>query len=344
MRKSKIIFSVLNIIISMVLSLSFVYTKAQVDINTKPPYELSTNSVKFSIFTDGVTYLDKNTELKAINEFYSILEDKGIILISDNIDNPGLGIYDPKGYYTSNNLVEGNYLDKTNSNTALIKSDSYIYNNLNVNNTFVSVSNQTFSAVGIYNENYPLYNAEKEYVYNFFYDPSLFSYYYIDHKDKLLLNNTLFNEIIPLLKKYNYIVQIESSFDNSFKLILMSLLSNSIYFLSMIVMLFMYINLFLCYISTTQRWQKLMNIHFMLGATRLKLTQYISGDFLMSIIFGSIIGGLIYYIIFHDSLLVIPLSLLRISVIVNVIISYILFMISVFLKSSFKSKDGKRLC
>lgn len=331
MNKSKIVFMILNIVISVVLSLCFVYTKAQIDINTRPPYGLSTNSIKFSIFIDGNTIIDENTESEVISKLHSILKDNGIVLISDNIDNPGLGVYDPKKYFSSYNLMEGHYFDKDNNNSALIKTDSYIYSNLDVNDTFESVNNQTFSVAGIYNDSYPLYDVKKEYVYNFFYNPSLFSYYYIDNGDRMLLDNTLNKEIIPLFEKNHYIIQIESRYDNSFKSISRALLANSIYFLSIVVMLFMYINLFFCYIGTTQRWIKVMNIHSMLGATRIKLTHYISNNFIMSITLGSIIGGFLYYFIFYNSLLVIPRSLLLISIVINVIISYILLVMSVFI-------------
>ena len=330
-------FVILNIFITIVLSLCFVYTKIQIELTSKPAYGLSVNSKEISIFSGGYKSNTEGKDLHVISDLYKILSYNKILLVSENIDNPGLGVFDPNGNYDFSNF------DKANYNKVIVKKNSYTSKITSIDNTFKSIGNNIFNIIGTYDEEYPLYNKDKEYIYNFFDEPSLNGYYYIDHKNQVLLNKILLSEIVPLLEKYHYIVNIEEGFGDSPKVIIRNLFSNSIYVLTIFVLFFMYINLFLNYINISKRLKKTMNIHLMLGGTRIKLIQYITKSFFMSIVFGSSIGGLLYYIIFYSSQLKISIFLLVFSFISNITISYILIVSAVFLKANYESKDGDRI-
>lgn len=337
MSKMKKHFIIFNIFLTMVLSLCFIYTKIQIDLISKPVYELSINSKRFSIFKNGINNYSKINDLNLIKGLYNILADNKILLVSENIDNPGLGVFDPNGNYDFSNF------DKANYNKAIVRKNSYTSRIISSANTFESIGNNIFNVIGTYDEEYPLYNKDKEYIYNFFDEPSLNGYYYIDHKDQILLDQILLSKIVPLLENYYYIVDFEEGFGNSPKKIIRNLFSNSIYVVTIFVLFFMYINLFLNYIRISKRLKKTMNIHLMLGGTRIKLVKHISDSFFMSIVLGSSIGGLGYYILFHRSQLKISILLLACSLITNVFISYILIGSAVFLNGNFKNKDGDRI-
>ena len=304
MRKLKSTFFLFNFIITIVVVTCFTYTKIQLNNITTPPYKLSTNTICITI-NKNVQKSSMTSLSQVIEDFHVVLNNNKILLISENIDSYGLGVFDPDGYYDTYELISGKQFNH-NSKGVLVKDKSYTYKSAK-NNKIVSNNGKNLPVIGVYDNSYPLFDINKEYIYDFFDDPALCGYYYIDHSNKEKLENVLRNEIIPLMNDGSYDVSVEKTYSKSLTSIISKLITNSVYVISLLIILFLYINLFINYSNNLSKLKKIINIHLVLGGTRLLLTRYISKYYISSIIVGSICGGLFYAIVFHRSKLTLSL-------------------------------------
>ncbi|QNU66437.1 hypothetical protein EHE19_016460 [Ruminiclostridium herbifermentans] len=340
MRKLKSTFFIFNFIITIVFVTCFTYTKIQLNNITTPPYKLSTNTICITI-NENVQKTSRTSLPQVLEELQVVLNDNKVLLISENINSYGLGVFDPNGYYETYKLISGNQFNH-NSKGVLVRDKSYTYKSVK-NNEIVSNNGKIIPVIGVYDNSYPLFDINKEYIYNFFDDPALSGYCYLDHPNKVKLENILRNEIIPLLNDGGYDVGVDKTYTTSLTSIISKLITNSVYVISLLIILFLYINLFINYNNNLSKLKKVINVHMVLGGTRLLLTRYITKYYISSIIVGSICGGLFYAIVFNRSKLTLSLVTIFLCILINIIISYILSIIVVYNKCVFIGRDGKRL-
>lgn len=324
MKKEKLFICILNTIISIALTLSIVYTAIQIKVHTIPPYALSSNTLSFSVIKNMYSQQPTLDELELIKQIHNIMSDNNIMLIHDDINNLGLGIYDPEDYYAKFNLVNGEYSLKYNQKNCLLNEESYKY--LPINNTHLITPNQNELTIsGVYDSDYPLYQVEKSYIYNFFNEPSLEGYFYIDHIDRKHLENTYYDKVYPLLTQNGYIVELYMDYNNSSLDILRSLSANPTYLMSLLLVLYSFINLCLFYFNISTKIKEVIKIHIRLGGTLFYTTKIISLKLFNSILFGGLIGTLIYGLIFNNSNLKLSFGIAIFSIILNSLLSWSLF-------------------
>lgn len=334
MKTSKIIILVLAIVTALIVMLSFKYTSIQIDANSSPPYSLSSSTVKYKIYESGSIAVSDQERNNLLNELQMIIEDNDLVFISDNKDNMGLGIYDPGEFYLE--YVGNKYpFGKAKSNDILLSESSFYNRDTDDANIVESLGGQLLNVIDLYDTNNPLYSLDKEYIYSYFYEPTIMGSFYISHVSPLIINEVFINEIIPAYEKANYIIQTESKYNLKPKDIFSAIISNSIYMMAMVILVFVFINLLLFYINTLYRLNKLIKIHVLFGATRSMIIGTINKKLLPSIIVGSFIGVFCYWMIFRTTRLEADMILMLVSFFVNTIVSLLLLIISGIM--SFKS-------
>jgi len=335
MKKNKLIFLLLNMILSAVLSICLVYTDLQIDINKNPPYALSDHAISISIFQNSQEIITEENKDRVIKALFEILNREKIKMISNNIDNMGLGVYDPNG----------NYFEENSNNSVIVRAGSYTEKVYIEDKQFMSLGDQIFTISGIYDEKYPLYTTNKEYVYSFFDEPYLMGDFYFDQNQSGRLKAVLTNEIIPLLEDNHYYVTLEKDYGESSGRsdVFRAMATNSLYVFSMLMLLFMYINLFVYYFAISERMKKMYHIHFMVGGTERKIVRYFSNAYFSSILTGSVIGALTCRVIFEGTLYAIDGLHMIFVILFNMTISMLLFKAAVWLSNRKLNKGGENI-
>ncbi len=327
MRNLKIIVLLLAVVTALIVTVSVNYTSIQIDINTNPPYSLSSHTVKYGIYESGNIEVSDQNRMDLLDELQRIIEENDLVFISDNVDNMGLGIYDPSEYYLEH--VASPYpFGKAKSNDIMLAEESFYNRDTNDTNSVESLGGQLLNVIGLYDTENPLYSLDKEYIYSYFYEPAMGGMFYISHVNPLILNEAFINEIIPAYEKANYIIQTELKYDLEPKDVFLTMSRNSIYMMAMAILVFVFINLLLFYINSLNRLSKLIKIHVLFGATRARVIGTISKKLLPAIISGSFMGVFCYWLIFGTTRLEADIMIMLISFFINIIVSLILLSVS----------------
>lgn len=326
MRKINLQIILLNIAISIVLSVFGVYTVIQLDLSNTHPFQMSENMIEAYVSNRG--YIKASETKNTLMNIAKYVKNIPCTIIVDNIDLMGLAIYDSSGKYKDRPLVSGNYfnLNDYNSNqiSILTLKNSFIDNYSKKHNNIYDLNGQPFTVKGLYDSKYDLYSSDHEFIQSLFTISDLRGHYYFDSMD---YDNVV--EFLEILKNNGFTYKIaNNSFKASPTRTLKNLASNSTYFTTFIGVLFIYINCFLFYKIYLKRLQKIFKIHIMFGATKLSFLYSTSKFIILDILIGSTLGILIYIIMFRLSALKMTLYLIPIIILVNILFNYFVYLFS----------------
>lgn len=322
MKKEKLFIGLLNIIISMILTLGIVYTYIQVNIYTTPPYSLSSNAISFSVMPNMYYNQPTLTDEELNNALYNLLVTEDIVFISDDIARLGLGILDPINYYKKFGLTDGIYQLNYNEKNCLLSEELYKLLPPD-NHIFTTLNQNELNITGIYNKEYPLYQSDKIYIYNFFDDPSLEGYFYIDHPNRQHLETIYNNQLSNLLTTNGYTVELYQTYSNNYFKVFLCLFKNPTYIFTIFLIIYCFLNLCLFYFHISNHFKQSFKVHIRVGGTLTNVSRVITLKLFNYIFYGSILGTLIYSVIFSHSNLKVTFYIALCSIILNTIISWI---------------------
>lgn len=319
--KSKISLIFLNFIFSLAFIIFSLFTYFQIENALNNPFSLSDNYVELTVFSNMLEDNRKSNK-KLINEIYEIIGNEDVVMIYDDIDSLGLGLFDPNGFYGSNLLTKGDMFSAKDMESIIVREDSYTYdyNVVRMEKSYVkdNANDKRFNITGVYDSDHPLYREHQDYVYNYFSRDNLVGYYYFDSVSQDL---GYLKDIQRLLNNNGYDTNItRTSSSNKITNVITYLFGNLIYIEAFIILIFICINLFLFYYVIFANKKKIIRIHSIFGATKPQAFQRYIKEVLISIFLSSTIATIFYNIYFSNSEYCVPLKIFSLIILLNILI------------------------
>jgi hypothetical protein len=336
----------LNLTLVVVLS-TFVYRVNTLSGAFVPDFDLPRDTILYSVYpldlnAPGWSYSETINVVNRLEArlFLILNETDELLLVYDDIDNPGLGVHSST---FSNN--QGNYLRMVSemlngTDGAVVRNGSIYARNKLVGDSFLSMNNRF--VIRDYFNPVEVELNDKEYVYSYFHNPRYFGYFYISAGNRDVLYTTFYEKIVPLYEHYGITPLVEHNFSDPG--ILRLILSDGHFLFTMIIVFFLFLTLYSFYYVGTAYIRKTLRIHLSIGADYGTLTRFIFLRFSKYIILSTLIGSVLSAVSF-GKLLDYPDEFFQASVvsfILNVILSCSLLTWSIYSRSkSIVSKGGR---
>lgn len=334
--KNKFILFTLTFIFSVALLIFSLFTYFRTDTILKNPLGLSENFVELQISPpfDPQLALDVETAHKVREEMYKIVKNKNIVMVYWDIEDVGLGLYDPINFYKSNLLKEGDMFSAVSDKDIIIKEDSYSYdyNVIRLGRNYIedNAEGKRLNIVGVYDSRHPLYDKTHEYVYNYFSKANnIFGFYYFDSNSKEEVEQVV-NDIQKMLQKYGYLYEVSDKafYRDSLTNFISSILLSKIYLPVFIAFFFICVNLYFFYYIFLHNQKKVMIIHSIFGATNVKLLLRYTRDILKYLFSSSLLVTIFYKLFFASSIYDVSIKTLSIVALANVLLGYSIWLLA----------------
>lgn len=321
MKKNKFIILIVNIFVACALMLFISAAVMHLDYAVESPFGLVDNYMAFIVSKHQP--IDDGEVQSMLNEMYTILQHNGILLIFNNFDSLGTGLYDPMGYYAYASLYSGDYFDpddfSQNTSWVLIKSDSSAHHMLNQGSTILDGVLRPVK--GIYDNNHPLYSDHCEYIFNFFSATDIRGRYYVQGID-----TDCMEQIVVLLQDNGYIINFIDT-ENKPGSMLLGMFTGILPVMAA-GMVFIYFNYFLLYLNILSRYKRVFMIHLWFGATNMRiLVQLVAGNAL-PIISGSLLATILPIWLFRFSDFELSFLQLFVSIMANSMFSLLILVLA----------------
>lgn len=347
--KNKFILFTLTFIFSVAFIIFSLFTYFRADTTLKNPLGLSENFVELQISPpfDPQLALDVEIAHKVKEEMYKIVKNKNIVMVYWDIEDVGLGLYDPINFYKSNLLKEGDMFSAVSVKDIIIKEDSYSYDynvkRLGRNYIEDMIEGKKLNILGVYDSRHPLYDKTHEYIYNYFSKANnIFGFYYFDSNSKEEVNQIV-SDIQKMLQKYGYLYDITDKgfYRGNLKNIISSMLLSKIYLPVFIAFIFVCVNLYFFYYILLRNQKKVMIIHSIFGATNVKLLVRYTREILKYLFLSSVLVAIFYKLFFASTVYDVSIKTLSIVVLANVLLGYAIWFLA-FLTVDYRlnRKDG----
>lgn len=304
---------------SATLFWAFIYSKA--DFHT--PYGINEDCAIFNVYKHSGVSEEEISEM--LEEMSDVLLGSSTTFLYEGV-LPGAGLYDPAGLFGGNNLIGGTYFDTSDFELvsvpiALVKTESSVHHILRDNKSYIN--GRPASIIGLYSADHPLYNSRNEYIFNFFSTNDLQGTYYIwNFKDNVInMLTDIFHH-----NDYNVAHRVHSVDigQNLFTRLTQVLISDRFILFMAAGMLFIYYNCFMLYFVLISRLKRIFNIHFMVGATGMKIYVKLACKTLTLQFMGSLLGVLASIMLLEvGGIIVSPLHMLGVGIVNSVLNSFI---------------------
>ena len=313
-------------------------TFAVSEIKTKFEPSYGVNADHFTIQVEKYSYITDEEVTNVVREIGETINGTNSTLIYEGMV-PGIGLYDPNGFFSSYDLTEGSYFHASDfglhsAPVALIKNGTLLSQHMRDNKTLIN--GQLASVRGVYDNSYQLSNnpsrSQNEYIYPFLSAISLKGTYYIWNT-----STSTISLLTDIFHSYGY----EATFKlhtvdtnvGVLTMFLQTFLSKRLLSYMVIGMLFIYYNSFFTYYVLISRLGRIANINFMVGATRSKVFAKIIQRILPILFIGSLLGGAACILfLLKGGIDIYPLPMLGICL-VNVLVNALIFSLAYLIKS-----------
>lgn len=286
-----------------------------------PAYGLTKEYVSITVRKEQPITDKEVTLIK--NKLYEIISNhRNIVIIKyDNMVRE-LYLYDPIGYFNSEEIIEGEYFNEEdfelNDSLIMVEENSSVYQIME--NGVTLIRGKDRGVKGVYTTKHPLSSSSTEYdsISNLFSVVDLRGTYYFDSFDSLVID-----EIIGVFKSEGYMINInkkELVSDVFFR----EILNNSVYIPLFLGVMFIYFSNYFTYFLVLAKNRKIFELHWSCGATKLQLLLQMICAKVPIIVFGTCIGIIVGQLILKNKLRY-PVTTFCTSFILNVIITLLLF-------------------
>lgn len=287
----------LSIFISIVIGISVM--------TVNPLYGLGENTYTFSLNSST----QKSSKNQNLDRLLNNMSGSGVRLISIGGQVPGIGVAGSvndifnKKYFYEEFKVGADY--KPRMNDVLVRKGSFTERTLSDKKTFKTGKGHVFRSIGSFGPGHPLYNENmrEEYIYFFMADPNLLhSSVYIDHGLPADLRKFVYGDFLPWIKENGLApTSVDQPYLKSDVDIISRIFSEKLTKTLAPVLVFMYLTLMGAYFSAAQTEEKTIKIHHLFGAAAAQLALYFIKNTAVSILTGSVIGGIFTAALFWGS-------------------------------------------
>lgn len=295
MRKINPLFIILQIIGILCFLVCCMWTSIRKETIKKIPYGLSEPYFQVYLSYPYPATPEKKTAI--LEEFKYTISNLNMTLVIDNIDVPGIGVYDARGIYEEY-AFEKEYPTDTQNYIYLLK-NSYLYQKSVEQNKSLRINNISYLVKSSYNTNSTLYSPDHQYVYPILQSKSLndiIGKWYVNTSDSQVKST-----LIDFWEKHGFHYNFIKDESENTKI---QLLSNLIFDKQILIMMVGFIIIISCYFILFYVFfinhRGYIVTHILFGATRYKLWLQIVKKWGPQSILGSLLGLICYYVIYSN--------------------------------------------
>lgn len=331
MNRLKIITMILSIVTAIMVAVCLKYTVLQIEQITSPPYLLkSEKTISYNVFENEGSIAEKKDIAFLLDYMEQLIKEYKLLLIAENIDNFGIGVYDPYHYFKYSSGA--NPFHTSNGDEGLLFVDSYYYHKYGEESTLESLGGKKIKVIGYIDPRDDLWDDSKELVYNYFFGPFICGKFLISAVDENCDMDFIKNKIRFAYQRANFSIEDMNSYQYTKWEIIKKMASNNVYGICIFIMIGMFINLFILYLKGIKKIRKLLRISIWLGAQTNAVMNNLLTKIIPYILVGNLIGSLSYFFIFRGTELCLNFNHLLASTLINSIVNILLLSSAVFIE------------
>lgn len=310
----------LNTLSTAAICIFLIYTLIQIQVITRSPFDLD----HYTEMTISLSEpLAKEDAQRIANKLWAYIQQQQIGTIVQNMDALGLGLYDPQQKYASSSLVKGHYFRGavSNGNMILARKDSFVDQYSQEHNHTYKIANKTYSVIGSYSSDYPLYTEYTDYIIPVYELEDIRGSYFLSTQDPVQVR-----AIVELLEDEKVNVAISTSNSkSSASYIINQLLHMTIYTTTCIGLIFIFGNFYVFYLFYLLKFRKSIRIYRMFGATSFSILRNAYQFVFLNILVGTVLGtgGYLFFLDFGK--LSFSITIFISIILTNTIISSLLY-------------------